>query len=159
MCAGCVINWGSVADWVSGLGTMAAVIVGVVQWNLDRKKSLTQQERAQAGKVCHWVAKSKPSAVSGNLVLRNGSDLPISDVYIRYRHLFGNVLSRDGKDRERSQAIAKVGPDAQFEAVSGEVREDSVTLTFRDSAGVYWQRAADDTLTKLHGKPADPPKE
>lgn len=143
LCVGCQWDLGSFADWVSGIGTMAAVWVGVYQWNHDRTKGQDRSERDQASKVVFWIARKDAAGPNQEfrLHVRNGSDLPIYDVAMNPNHM-GNL------------SWPAIGPQESLpESRSAEVA--SMKLNFRDAAGIRWQRDLKGTLTKIVAKNED----
>ncbi|WIG58329.1 MAG: hypothetical protein OJF49_001074 [Ktedonobacterales bacterium] len=76
-----MIQWGSVAEWVSGLGSLGAVITALV----FSMRALNDAREARLGAVFAWVeATSSPSAWS--LVMSNVTDYPIYqwEVFLRW---------------------------------------------------------------------------
>jgi len=76
-----VVNWGSVPDWVGGVGTAGALLLGFYILLRDRRNEEARQAK-QVGYRFQWAFEDGESV--GRLVVRNASSLPIYDIHLRY---------------------------------------------------------------------------
>jgi hypothetical protein len=88
------MNWGSVPDWLSSIGTMGALLIAL--WIVyrdhqraeqDRAIARTQQEAAQARRVVAWAVGLflKDDRRYLHWVIKNDSDEPIYKVQLRLK--------------------------------------------------------------------------
>jgi hypothetical protein len=159
------MDWGSAADWISGLATTAAVIfaffglrgertrdrelnsrISTEQAGRDREqaKRAYAEKSAQAAKVSAWHEET-PGTDGGVTCIRNGSESVIYDVYavlVNGRNESNGSLTGP----EEFSRMLRVIPPLQtirFAAPQGwrgMSRTASYDLTFRDSQGVTWFR-------------------
>lgn len=161
------MEWGSAADWVSGVATAAAVIFAVVglkaerrrdrelsvrisEEQLDRDEEQAKRDYAekssQAAKVTAWHEASREASVGGSTCIRNGSEAVIYDVYAV---LVNGRNESDGSPtggHEHFGRMLRVIPPLETvrfpapQGWAGMSRTPSYDLTFRDSQGVTWFR-------------------
>src|SRR6266498_1255698 len=127
---------GSWAEWVSGIGTAASLLLGFYILLRDRRK----EDRAEATQVVSWFVNQMDGNVELNV--RNGATRPIVNV--------GFVLAAIGDDGRRDVArllsIAPVlGPGASasltfpFAEFHANASYPS-SIEFRDASGLNWRR-------------------
>jgi hypothetical protein len=132
-------TWGTVADWVGGLGTSAAFVAAVVVIAKDAKVRKIAQARkvvyvAEIKTVYRTVDKdgyTRPEEIT-RYVLKNLSDEPI------YRAFF---MAHDGlKKGQPLDAKHTILPGEEF-AIGDEFDVDHAPLVvFRDNSDVGWIR-------------------
>jgi len=130
----CGIEWGAVSDWVSGIGSLLAVVVALVL----PLRANRDQERARLASIFAWAETSSP--VQGSLWLINNTDSPIYDWKATI-----TWSDRDGAVAELSTSSADHGllPPGRhnFEFTGGahvlpaNDAQLSVRLSFTDAAG------------------------
>lgn len=143
------ISWGSVPEWVGGIGAAAALWFLGQQWRRDagvRRETAAQTERAQASLVSAWVGDSLTQAdlaaagIDGTaglrLVLRNGSKEPVYD-----------ALAINPATGQPARQYPVVPPEFDIdlevavpEAPSALNPFVPVEVRFRDAAGRRWHR-------------------
>ncbi len=170
LCIGCQIDWGSVADWVSGLATFGALVVVWRQQRQDHAKELQRtenermtSEREQASKVCLWVGDPDPDNPPEVLRLHglehfahlrkevlychNGSNLPVYDVAVlSAKPAINGWIEPTG---QRQHTI----PPGKTLDFGSDVDPKSAHMTFRDAAGLWWGRSPDGNLAKMESNP------
>jgi len=145
---------GSVADWASAIGTVAAFSFGLWQWRRDHAQGVRAKEREQAEQVAAWI---KPSPGHGGwastLHIRNDSGLPIFDIRTIWTH------ASDPKQKATTFRWPALGPGEVVPRAADGGYFDSAYMTFRDAQSRYWQRDATGSLTLLPGNPNPPDTE
>jgi hypothetical protein len=183
------INWGDVP---TALALIFALIAGYIGFQIYKIESERDQQaalerrRAQAAKIAIWIeeihdekhtdalGEAVPVPTYWRLTLRNGSDLPVSDVFYGLKcapEMVGrpelsllvrgmNILPPgDETVRLEREEITSLLNDRlpKEELQPFENPEDlsySVFLRFRDSAGVDWRRPDDGSLVEVtSGRP------
>lgn len=161
-----MVEWGSVADWVSGLATAGTLIL---MYLLLRKESAAlkanreqilraerDRERAQARLVSAWVGDIHASTPVGqrekwivHLHVRNGSDEPVSDVEV-------HVLVEDTQMVRRCPVL---GPGVNDIDPIGIPRSDSehpnvgeAHILFTDAEGRRWERLGSELSRVFEGE-------
>lgn len=148
-------DWGSTADWVSGLATTAAVVFAVVGLRSERQRdrelnkqiSDEQAQRdyaeksSQASKVTVWH-NDNPEEIR----LRNGSEAVIYDVYVAMVNGNGESQGLHNPPADFTRMLRVVPPGETVSVVAPEGWRGagfvpSYDLTFRDSQGVTWFRS------------------
>jgi hypothetical protein len=164
-------DWGDIPTW---LATIAATAAGVVAYRVyrieARRDQVSDQERRsmQAGKVAAWygsreqkVTQRMPNSVQTYILpepvwgafLRNASDLPVSDVVVRF-HLPSSPASDATGNGNMHTIVKMVLPpndapihlpidEAALRIFSDDVREDAfhrVEIDFTDAQGFRWHR-------------------
>ena len=163
--------WGDIPTW---LATIAATVAGIVAFNVYRieagRDQVSELERrsAQAAKVAAWygstsqeVMRRRGDSVQTQTVsvpvwgafLRNASDLPVSDVAVRF--LLPSSGADDSADARSLHRINKdiLAPNNEpihleiaevvLRTYSDDEREDAfhrVEIEFTDTQGIRWQR-------------------
>lgn len=166
---------GSIAEWVSALATIAAVIAAVYAGRaakaalgieLNREGDRLERERQdQASKVAAWIGSirtdpvtretrswGQPFAVTKHgAKLRNASDVPVTDVVLRY-------VVADGMCPESIYGVLPPADQPVFAEVEDSQNEWwdvseaiamgglGVEITFRDARGQAWTRMVDGRL-------------
>ncbi|BBE21327.1 hypothetical protein MN0502_02100 [Arthrobacter sp. MN05-02] len=154
------MDWGSLADWVSGVATAAAVIFAFLGLRGERERDRQLNQRisdeqlardysdrsAQASKVSAWHEDAKDVSPSGLTCIRNGSESTIYDVYLA---LVNGQFESEGSSGTPSPfgRLLRVVPPQQTlkfpapEGWEGMSLAPSYDITFRDSQGVTWFRS------------------
>jgi hypothetical protein len=160
-----MIEWGSVGEWVSGLGALGAVGATVVLWLRDRRERMAAQSElremrareevrarmAQALSVHLW-ARHSDTAGGVYLFLWNGSERPVFDVAAQV-----SWEGPNGREplsvRERNLMPTPIRPyriwlGDQLEQ-AGYIGKAPLTVEgveFTDSIGLRWRLGPDGTL-------------
>lgn len=137
-------EWGTVADWVGGVGTTAAVVFAGIQFSLENARERQREEqvrRASAAAVVVTNSIVLPEAlVEGKLT--NGGGLPIFQVLV-FIHIGGIVASA------RIGTVAG-GDSCIFRCPARGVKMGAVvthtTVRFLDSFGGVWESSDTETL-------------
>lgn len=154
------MDWGSLADWVSGVATTLALIFAFLGLRVERERDRELNRRmseehlardylersAQASKVSAWHEDARGLSPSGLTCIRNGSESIIYDVYL--------ALVNGRSESEGSPEIPhpfgrllRVVPPLQTlkfpapEGWRGMSVAPSYDITFRDSRGCTWFRS------------------
>lgn len=137
-------NWGSVPDWLAAVGTVGALVLGLVI--LMRGRAM--DERSHADKFVTWLeTKIDKSAEQITLVVHGynsgGAPVPYAFAHAIYRGDQVAAVFYDGFATERST----VGPAMKVRAnlVFSTLTRDSplkhlVLVTFNDERGRQWHR-------------------
>jgi hypothetical protein len=155
------VAWGTVGEWVSGIGALAAVLFSVVIYMRERRDKLSAQaalqtredqdrelaRTRQARQVFVWrqpaIERYRDQGSDDGVNMHNGSDLPVFDV------LLLGYSSRNGR--------AALEPEGDFQDMilpndgftswsSGAPLQDHVLVIFRDANGARWARDAQGNL-------------
>jgi hypothetical protein len=154
-------EWGTVPDWVTAFGTVAAFAVAL---RLLAKELAARQEqeedrrRAQARLVNAWPGVRSRRSDGGEeyayfAVVKNNSDEPIYDVYTTAAPMDGRFAS----DPEAARGQAQVINYDWKNLLPGDSREGglpgprflAIGLSFTDSQGRRWKRLPNGTLTEV----------
>jgi hypothetical protein len=164
------LDWGDVPTWVSAsislLALMAATAAAVGAFRLysverankqraeaEIAQRAVEQRRTQAAQVACWMGSVHDRAGRGSVLvvnLRNASELPVYDVMIE-------VTANTSEPTLVTLPVLPPGatpverPVPGPADVHGQPNPCSVTMRFRDSAGVVWRRGQDGTLTEPGG--------
>ena len=129
------LETGSLADWVAGVGTAGALLLGFSILLRDRQK----EERAEASQVSVWFINQRDGTTQVHV--SNGAKRPI--VYV---HLWLPVVSDDGRyDMGKFLLMSPVvQPDehATYTTTFLEFNKNNrytCYVSFRDSNGSSWQ--------------------
>ncbi|PUB32450.1 hypothetical protein C8K30_101976 [Promicromonospora sp. AC04] len=161
-----VVSPPSVVDWVTAIGTLAAVGVAVwVAWREqkhgreDREERRRENRQAQASLVNAWIGTFLRTGdprddMMGSYVVHNGSTAPIYE----FRAILPAGFA--GMKPYHTSPIMLVPTerprDLGFEAEPVEFSSDApVEITFRDAAGIWWRRTTDGLLRELAGRPEE----
>lgn len=132
-------TWGTVAEWVGGLGTTAAfLITGLVVYR-DAKL----RRSAQARQVAYYVRRPKDylfDSLSGKLVrleyfVSNMSPEPIYDVIQYYKSNDGSPDIIDHKE------VLLPSQEHQFPDYDYLIGDPPPLISFRDNSGKVWIRS------------------
>lgn len=154
------MDWGSVADWVSGVATAVALILAFLGLHVERKRDRQLNERmadeqlardyleksAQASKVSAWHEDARGVSPSGLTCIRNGSESTIYDVYLELVNGRGESEGFPGTPSHFGRLLRVVPPQQTLkfpapEGWGGMSLAPSYDITFRDSQGVTWFRS------------------
>lgn len=131
-------TWGTVADWVGGLGTTAAFLATALVISRDAKV----RRFAQARMVGFYYQALRPEdretdyAHPYALYLKNLSDEPLYDVNFR--------IYKDGKYLAQYELRPVLLPGEVLKTTyDGQPKLKEVAANFRDNSGVDWMRTLD----------------
>jgi hypothetical protein len=139
-------EWGTVPDWVTAFGTLAAFAVALrllAKELTARHEQQQDQRRDQARRITAW-ANPWPDPRHHVVVMRNNSEEPVSALTLVMEHpdMPGTVT------REESWDLLPPGTrraeDEVFPAPGG-----PITLSFTDAAGRRWTRYPDGRLVEV----------
>ncbi|BCW78311.1 hypothetical protein [Arthrobacter sp. NicSoilC5] len=131
-------TWGTVADWVGGLGTTAAFVATAIVINRDAKV----RKLSQARKVVYITEEFGIPAstdADGNVsfdmstryIVQNLSEEPIYDIRLYARH-------QDGSRRWLAAEYDILLPEKAF-TLNAQF-DEAPLVTFRDNSGARWIR-------------------
>jgi cbb3-type cytochrome oxidase subunit 1 len=134
------VQFGSVPDWITAIGTTLAFLIAFVVLSLD----LRERRRHQATQVAAWFERSQSEAV---LHIINSSDTPIYNVKMTPQLL--------GRDYDVI-SYPLVAPKADHIALKMELPGShevsnkylSVQMSFADSGGRRWKRTSGGRLRR-----------
>jgi hypothetical protein len=151
-------NWGSVPDWLAGVGTLLALALAlwaVFRELAARREALDDRLRSQARLVAAWVSERDPygnwaMGGEGFVLTRNGSDEPVRNVTVTaYKKHPSQVPPLEEFYRVTYAVLAPHTTETSRALPFGDApRFDSVavSIVFRDSQGCRWQREPDGIL-------------
>jgi hypothetical protein len=153
------LDWGTVPDWLAGIGTLAAFFVALRVLAKELEARLEQAEdrrREQARLVSAWVSTPEDDLPPEfTLIVRNGSNEPVYQVkasMVPYDSPYGSD-PEDGTGQPRSvvetSEILPPGKDWQtyFDPRS-RIVPGPVSMSFTDAAGRRWTRYPDGRLVE-----------
>jgi hypothetical protein len=148
-----VIDWGSVPDWLSGVGGIGALVAAIVAVVYTRKAFRLQRDqvaqltvdsrRQQAAKIAVWMERDG-DGVSRALLAFNGSDAPVYRAAVKCAN----------------PAMPSLFWDASTVFPPGEYRRDldpsserwAIELVFMDGSNTFWKRSPDGELQEISGE-------
>ena len=147
MAASTHIQFGTVPDWLTAIGTTLAFLVAFAVLALE----IMERHRSQAGGVAAWLERDDEGA---KVRVANSSDVPVYNVRVTPQLL--------GRDYEPI-SYALIRPKADFTALNIPIPGASdvsnnylgVEMIFDDSSGRHWRR---DRSGKLHRRFRSIPK-
>jgi hypothetical protein len=153
----CVIDWGSVPDWISGIGTTGALLATLYIVTTDRKDADSRQARQVAVIHVPHLSISQDRAETGvpiqyqpgdfvgtDVRIRNGSSASISEAMVGVRSRVGTGQERRGIRflRDGTWDVVEPGQTAQSQFVDFAGRDFpdvDVFVTFKDVEGRTWR--------------------
>jgi hypothetical protein len=137
-------EWGTVPDWVSAFGTLAAFAVALrllAKELAARREAEDDRRSEQARRVAVWALWAGVRPPRHTLMVRNNSEEPVSAVSIvmEHPHKPGMVT------REESLQLVPPGWNAE-EGGPRDHPPGPITLRFTDAAGRFWTRWPDGRL-------------
>lgn len=152
-------------DWITAGGTALAFVLAAVfglmelrHRRRDRKERIEVEKRAQASKVNAWVRANyrerhdPRSDVLAVPVLHNGSGAPVYDMVVFVPSGLwqaGPLVWKRGLLLPSDEPESEVEP----EMVDWPAGDRPLRFTFRDAAGLWWERNDEGLLKELAGKP------
>jgi hypothetical protein len=132
----------------------------------ERRERDKAERRAQADKVATWLGRAAPATgVEPRVVganIKNASDLPVYDVAVSFCHSPAENSNEQRLWNPRNtrtdafmvipphETVFEVFPPSAIQDAGGlEEREWTVTIRFRDAAGVRWERDPYGKLTEV----------
>lgn len=143
MCANSIVQWGTVGEWVSGIGAIGAVITAL--WLTFHQAS--QQRRENAARVWTEVIPNPADKLGAPLVdhwhviVHNDSTIAVFRAEVELTLSNGVKLST-GPDVAVLQALGPGKADGHRMpdgASSGDTRAGTVTFSFEDGDGRRWR--------------------
>jgi hypothetical protein len=142
-----LIPAGDWAEWVSGIGTLVAIGVGLGSWRKDRqdgkrdrRRSIWLEESAQARQVGAFLVDAKTNTGGDGLkrTIINASGLPI-------RNVMSDVTSREGATIFSMSffpmAVLLPGEsDTQIISTPVVAEDCFITVSFEDENGAMWEK-------------------
>ena len=151
------VTWGTVPDWLAAVGTVGALVAGLVLLRRQLSEyALSARERraTQASLILGWTvppAKDEPQQAAV-VVVRNASPSPVYKLMA--------FLRDESGDMRIVWASSPVGPSVERRIVVkfGHQHEpaaaDIIELEFTDGSGLTWRRDTDGTLTEVSSEKA-----
>jgi hypothetical protein len=173
------VQWGSVATWVAGAGTVAAVSLALWEARGERKERLRRELRHQAERISAWFAgmhRDPHSEDSGedrlppelrgraaDVEVLNNSEDPVTDVLVFLSRISYKVQRWWDQEPEYRAMIGVLPPGRWTISVpksggaivnvklggSPAMSRVMVFISFTDSAGNHWARGARSELRQL----------
>jgi len=154
-----VVSARGVLDWLTAFGTVGAVLVALIVAGAEYYRTKRDRDRAQASLVTAWIStvedfSANPTRILAMYTVHNGSTAPVFE--------FVATLPRwylGGPEEKITNPVMIVPtkepmypwPDPEEVAVAGDV---ALRITFRDGAGMWWERADDGRLRRLWKPPS-----
>lgn len=161
------VDWGDIPTWLSAVTTLGALVAAAVVVRIEMRRDRRGVERAeraeQADKVAAWYDHSyAPNARgrvgdgplggdgggerggAGRILLRNGSDLPVYNVFLNIYSEAPGILTPPLKACPPGDTHLEVPP-----GVVGPYERMTFRLLFTDAAGRSWMRWTDGKLGRL----------
>jgi hypothetical protein len=113
------VQWGTVATWVAGVGTVVAVSLALWEARAERKERLRRELRQQAVRISAWFV---------------GMHKEPHD---------------EDPHHEDPRRDARLPPELRGRAADVELSRMVVIISFTDSAGNHWARGARGELRQL----------
>lgn len=162
------IQWGDVAAWTQGVGTIGAVWVAFWQIRVERRRRMALEERerisarrSQAERVAAWLGEEESSGQ--HIVLWNVSLLPVYEVVASLVMIQGaGPANGEGTPSDFRVAASPLPTGRWYVTLPVEAgdwrgmsREAGVEVAFTDSAGRHWLRRADGALEEIDTNAVD----
>jgi hypothetical protein len=146
-------QFGDLGGWATGVGSLAAVAVALVQTHqlhVERLDDLYRQEEQQRTQVFGWVAYRDDGAGSGGwwVYLNNMTPAPIGVWVLRIED--AETGRRMTLDVTRLLPILPGFTQRQAGVSPGDLLRPMCQLEFSDAAGICWQR---DASSRIHQIP------
>jgi hypothetical protein len=166
------VDWGSIPDWIAGIGTAAAFFIALLLFRRQLNEFRDAEEsrrRAQATHISAWCKEEEqPDGSSSRwLRLRNGSEEPVYQCAALFAS--ANNATWTAQDHGEWQAaissstasygargtmVLAPGETARWMVEDGELRSARgaivpVFLIFRDAQGTSWSRSPRGTLLRF----------
>ena len=147
------IDFGSVAEWFAAVGTIAAVVVALYIATRETRRLQKRDRADQAHQISAWRLVQPGSS---QVLVSNGSTLPIYDVVISYGVAYG--AGPPFSLGNASQTFVVRIPPGRYlvkepkRGESGMLGVVGPSISFRDANGSFWRRDAKGELiaTKSH---------
>lgn len=143
-----MINWGSVPDWLAGLGSTLALLfafLAVRSANAQLRIIENDRRQAQAQGIGVWLSQDESGSYHYNLI--NTSQLPVHSVITWVRRI------GDAEEKGTMHQLQWLAPGGMRIAVEHPewIREHDlfVEIMFRDSATQHWRRDRTGKLISL----------
>lgn len=152
-------------DWtpswtaVEAVGTVLALLLGVIAFAHEWRSRRNERRRAQAEKIAAWIESGPRAGVEWPVILGNASVIPIYHV-IAWVVAFGGAGTSKGEGiaprffSGGQQPVARMvlppGTSRVSVPWSGGVLElPAVEVAFTDAAGAHWIRRGDGKLESI----------
>jgi hypothetical protein len=160
-------QWGNVAEWVAGVGTLAAfgaLFYAAREWGIahaERRDRIQADRRRQAELISAWVHREETSDLDrhATIGLANASDGVVNDVQIQATC---GPVNQKPNDRYLMMELRAFGylrelPPGRWgvRLKLGDVRmtAESLAIHFSDQGGVEWTRDPRGALLETSDKP------
>ena len=148
-----MLEAGSFAEWVSGIGTLLAVLVAMAIATRDARVREKTEKQHQAEQVSAWPVYFGLRNKKAFVLIANNSSLPVYDVAISY----GAAYGAGGKylTGSKMNRVVSLVPPGQYFIDSpkhpghGMHVKLGISISFRDSGGKFWRRDATGTLEEI----------
>jgi hypothetical protein len=151
----CILNWGDVATWVTGIATIALFVVGFIQISTERKSRMKSESRAQAELVSCWIVKEDQDLTW--IVVQNYSSQPIYEVVVSRVRVgqLGDSLEEYIGGGQRYIPIAPPGTGYVWvhQFTIGMMHHTGFEIAFRDTVGRNWVRKPNGELSQIKESP------
>jgi hypothetical protein len=150
------VEVGSLAEWFAAIGTISAVFVAIWAATLEARKSRKRDLFSQANSVAACPI-SFGIVPKNHILITNNSNLPIYDVLLSYGVSYG--AGPTYQKGNKYQVFIRRIPHGEFFSVEpknlgkGMHTQNGISISFRDSRGVFWRRDARGMLVKTKGDP------
>lgn len=138
------IDWGDVPTWVSAITTAGALIAAGFVVRIELRRDKRQTDAAERAEQADQVAVWHQAYPRVGVVIHNGSVLPIYSVAVSFD--CNDTLVRVALDQPVPPGDYLIHYPAAMAVHAGEA---ALEITFEDTAGRSWLRAADGRLVRL----------
>ncbi len=152
-----MLEAGSFAKWVSGIGTLLAVLVAMAVATRDSRVREKTEKQHQAEQVSAWPVHFGLRGKKVFVIIANNSSLPIYDVAISYGAAYG-AGNKYFTGTKMNRVVSIVPPGQYFvdspeHPGNGMHVKSGISISFRDSKGKFWCRDATGNLEEIAQHP------
>lgn len=151
------VQWGDMAAWISGGGTLIAAWVAVRQYRKNSLETTSRIKRQQAEKVTSWIISNNGQTAWHTIT--NQSKNPIYEVIVSLV-AFQGAGDMVGKVSPIvfKEFLSAIPPGTYYAKTAGNTGmsfHPSSCIAFVDSNGTSWLRKGDGSLEEIAQKPIE----
>jgi hypothetical protein len=153
------VAWGTLGEWVGGIGATLAVLWAVWAFRQDREANERRYAELVAVLPPNWMPSNEQGVLQARVIVVNSGDVPIGLVVVsaelngdrkwvaQLRNGTHGIAARDGKPNNSKSFFLTW--DSQIE----DPHLVRPTVIFRDASMRWWSRSLDEPLEKLSRPP------